>query len=246
MYGGAERKPINDNQGPSARIALIHALEELVVPTRTAFRQHWPEARCFDLMDTSLSKDLAFRGELDDAMLQRFKLLGDYASSSVGEGGTAAGLLFTCSAFGPAIDAVKQLLPIPVLRPNEAAFEAALGLGDTVGLVVSFGPSLASLSAELTDMARQNGRSVTIKAAIAQGALDALKRGDGETHDRLVAEAGRELAGADVIILGQFSLARAQNLLQQAVAAPVLTTPGSAVETLKRRVLDAADQARQR
>ncbi|MDG3580295.1 MULTISPECIES: aspartate/glutamate racemase family protein [Rhizobiaceae] len=223
-------------QGPTARIALIHALEESVLPARAAFRQLWPEALCFDLLDTSLSKDLAFRGELDEAMIARFHCLADYASSSMGEGGSAAGLLFTCSAFAPAIDSVKQRLAIPVLRPNEAAFEAALDHGGRIGLVVSFEPSLASLSDELAAMAHQRGRTVSIKATVAEGALGALKQGDGETHDRLVAEAGSRLDNVDIIILGQFSLARAQTRLQQAVEVPVLTTPGSAVEALKERV----------
>ena len=225
--------------GPAARIALIHALEESVLPARAAFRQLWPEALCFDLLDTSLSRDLAFRGELDEAMMARFQCLADYAGSSMGEGGSAAGLLFTCSAFGPAIDAVKQRLAIPVLRPNEAAFEAVLDHGGNIGLIVSFGPSLASLSDELTDMAQRRGRTVSIKAIVAEGALEALKQGDGETHDRLVAEAGARMDGADIIVLGQFSLARAQKWLQQVVDVPVLTTPGSAVEAMKKRVRSA-------
>lgn len=203
---------------------------------RAAFRLQWPEALTFDLLDTSLATDLAYRGELDAAMMERFDFLADYAHRSVGEGGKAAGILFTCSAFGPAIDAVKRRLSIPVLRPNEAAFEAALAHGDTIGLVVSFGPSLPALSRELGAMAEKLGRAITIKTARAEGALEALKKGDGETHDRLVAEAGSRLDGVDAIILGQFSLARAQSRLQAAVRAPVLTTPDSAVEKLRRLV----------
>ena len=41
------------------RIALIHALEESVLPARAAFAAHWPEAHAFDLLDTSLATDLA-------------------------------------------------------------------------------------------------------------------------------------------------------------------------------------------
>lgn len=232
---------MSNNQPSTTRIALIHALEESVLPAHAAFQQYWPEAFYFDLLDTSLSRDLAFTGSLDEAMTERFRFLADYASNSKGEGETAAGILFTCSAFSPAIDAVKQQLSIPVLRPNEAAFEAALDYGDNIGLLVSFAPSLASLSDELTEMAAQRDRKISIKGVIADGALEALKSGDGKTHDQRVAAAGKTLAGVDVIVLGQFSLARAQMQLQQEVEAPVLTTPGSAVETLKKRVLAAAN-----
>ena len=46
------------------RIALIHALEESVAPIRAAFREAWPEAFAFDLLDTSLAIDRAHAGVL--------------------------------------------------------------------------------------------------------------------------------------------------------------------------------------
>jgi hypothetical protein len=107
------------------RIALIHALEESVGPAREAFARHWPKAFAFDLLDTSLAIDRAEARRLDDDMMARFLSLADYAAAHAGKGGRTAGILFTCSAFGPDIDVVKARATIPVLRPNEAAFEAA-------------------------------------------------------------------------------------------------------------------------
>lgn len=224
------------DDAPVHRIALIHALEESVLPTRRAFEQNWAEARTFDLLDTSLARDLDHRGTLDDAMKQRFDTLADYARSTEGEGGRARGILFTCSAFGPAIDAVKRRLSIPVLRPNEAAFEEAISMGRSIGLVVTFGPSLAALSRELEAMAAEAGRAVEVHGIVAEGALAALKAGDGERHDRLAADAARRLPAVDVLILGQFSLARARGAVEGITDVPVITTPDSAVAALRRRV----------
>ncbi len=111
---------------PAPRIALIHALAESVAPIRAAFATHWPGAACFDLLDTSLSADLAAAGRLEAEMIARFRTLARYAAGTSGAGGQTAAILFTCSAFGPAIEAVKAGLSIPVMRPNEAAFEQAL------------------------------------------------------------------------------------------------------------------------
>ncbi|MBB3772795.1 Asp/Glu/hydantoin racemase [Angulomicrobium tetraedrale] len=221
----------------SPRIVLIHALEESVIPSRKAFREQWPEALVFDLLDTSLAVDLAAVGRIDAAMIRRFVTLGDYAASAVGAGGVAAGILFTCSAFGPAIEAVKERLEIPVLRPNEAAFRAALAQGDRIGLIVSFGPSGAALSSELEAMAAVEGRRIAIEVAVADGALSALKASNGEEHDARVATAAARLRGCDVIVLGQFSLARSRAAVQAVGGVEVVTTPDAAVIALRELVV---------
>lgn len=218
------------------RIALIHALEESVQPARQAFARHWPEAFAFDLVDTSLAIDRADAGRLDASMMSRFRALADYAATHAGRGGRAAGILFTCSAFGPAIDAVKASLPIPVLRPNESAFEAALQKGDRLGLVVSFEPSRLALENELRAMAAASGRTVSVRSVTAVGALEALKAGDGDRHDALAAEAAATLGPVDAVILGQFSLARAHDRVADATPAAIVTTPRSAVEALRAKV----------
>jgi len=223
------------------RIALLHALEESVLPARSAFAAHWPQAKIFDLLDTSLATDLAARGSLDEAMTERFLTLGRYAAGTEGTAGTAKAILFTCSAFGPAIDAVKCALPIPVLRPNESAFAEALAAGSRIGLVVSFGPSLASLTRELEEMA---GRSITVAGVLAEGALAALKQGDGASHDRLVAEVAAQLKQVDVIVLGQFSLARSRQAVERATGLPVVTTPEAAVRGLQKAVGSSVASAR--
>jgi Asp/Glu/hydantoin racemase len=222
---------------PQARIALIHALEESVAPARAAFATAWPEAYCFDLLDTSLAVDRAKRGMLDQAMFERFRALANYAKSSEGLGGRTSGILFTCSAFGPAIDAVKAVTGVPVLRPNESAFEEALEVGSRLGLIVSFGPSLDSLEGELSAMAAERGQAVSVRSVLADGALAALKRGDGATHDRLVADAARRLADVDVVILGQFSLARARAEIERHTGPPIVTMPESAAQAMRRRIM---------
>ncbi|TXH36780.1 MAG: hypothetical protein E6Q98_10000 [Rhodospirillaceae bacterium] len=221
----------------TARIMLIHALAESVAPIHRAFAADWPEASCFDLMDTSLSADLAAAGALTQSIHDRFLMLGRYAAELSGEGGKTAGILFTCSAFQPAIDAVKADLSLPVLRPNEAAFDAALDTGRRIGLLVTFPPSLTSLSAELRGMAAARGIEIDLTARNVDGALAALKAGDGGRHDALVAEAAAEMRDVDVLVLGQFSLARAAAAIKPVEGRAVLTTPDSAVRKLHRLIM---------
>lgn len=209
------------------RIALVHALAQSVAPIEEAFARLWPDAVRMNLLDDSLSADLASSPSgLDARMTARFLALAEYA---IGTG--ARGILFTCSAFGPCIDAVKRRWPdVPVLKPNEAMIEDAVRDGKRIGLVATFKPTLDSMPAEFPGDA-------TVIPAFAEGALGALARGDVEEHDRLAVDAAQRIAPqCDVIALAQFSLARAARAVERSVRLPVLTTPDSAVRLLRRRV----------
>lgn len=210
--------------GPT-RIALIHALKHSIVPIESSFARLWPQARLMNLLDDSLSADLARDGHLTDAMTERFLALGRYAAST-----GCDGILFTCSAFGPCIEAVaRDQAPKPVLKPNEAMIEQAVARGKQIGLLSTFAPTLASMPAEFP-------ASVEIVPKLAEGALAALDRGDRTTHDRLVTEAAKALIDCDVIALAQYSMAPAASMVAEATGRPVLTTPDSAVSKLKARL----------
>jgi Asp/Glu/hydantoin racemase len=209
------------------RIALIHALKHSLAPIEASFARLWPQARLMNLLDDSLSADLARDGRLTEAMTGRFLALGRYAAST-----GADGILFTCSAFGPCIEAVaREQAPKPVLKPNEAMIEQAVAQGRRIGLLSTFPPTLASMPPEFP-------ASVEIVPKLAEGALAALDRGDRAEHDRLVTEAARELRGCDVIALAQYSMAPAARMVAEATGRPVLTTPDSAVNKLKALLLE--------
>ncbi|SEU21374.1 aspartate/glutamate racemase family protein [Variovorax sp. OV084] len=209
------------------RIALIHALSHSVAPINEAFARDWPEAVRMNLLDDSLSADLARNGKgLDAAMHERFQRLAQYAVDT-----GAQGILFTCSAFGPCIEAVaRRHAGIPVLKPNEAMVdEAAQGQG-RLGLIATFAPTLASMPPEFP-------QGTALELALAEGALDALNAGDVQRHDALIAAQAVALRerGCTRIALAQFSMARARAACETASGLPVLTTVDSAVRALRRR-----------
>lgn len=205
------------------RITLIHALKHSIAPIEAAFAQKWPGPRLMNLLDDSLSADLARDGRLTDAMTERFLALGRYAAAT-----GADAILFTCSAFGPCIEAVAHAqAPMPVLKPNEAMIEQAVTMGRRIGLLSTFLPTLASMPPEFP-------ADVEVVPKLAEGALSALDRGDRATHDRLIAEASKDLRDCDVIALAQFSIAATAPLVAEATGKPVVTTPDSAVLKLKK------------
>lgn len=210
------------------RIALIHALSHSVAPINAAFERDWPEAVRMNLLDDSLSADLARGGKgLDAAMHERFQRLAQYAVDT-----GAKGILFTCSAFGPCIEAVaRRHAGIPVLKPNEAMVaEAAQGQQGRLGLIATFAATLVSMPPEFPP-------GIVLEPALAEGALDALNAGDTQRHDALIAAQAVALRerGCTRIALAQFSMARARAACEAASGLPVLTTVDSAVRALRLR-----------
>jgi Asp/Glu/hydantoin racemase len=207
------------------RIALIHALAHAVDPINEAIARDWPEATRMNLLDDSLSADLAASGRGQDALMQaRFQRLAQYAVDC----GSDA-ILFTCSAFGACIEAVAAThAGIPVLKPNEAMVEDAAALDQRIGLVATFGPTLMSMPSEFP-------QHVVLDTALAEGALAALNAGDGALHDALIAQAAAELEakGCRVIALAQFSMVRAATLVHSRTGLAVITPVSSAVSKLK-------------
>ena len=207
-----------------ARIALVHAVKVAIAPVEDAFRRHWPEAELINLLDDSLSRDRTREGALTPQLKQRIAALAEY-----GIGAGARAILYTCSAFGEAIEAVKREQKVPVLRPNEAMFDDALRHGRRLGLLATFGPTVGALEAEL----RALDSHVSVKSICIPEAMKALDAGDAATHDGLLARAAPALADCDAVMLAQFSTARAREVVAKAISCDVLTSPDSAVKRLK-------------
>jgi hypothetical protein len=217
---------------PRPRIVLVHAVRVAMQPIEDAFRAGWPDAERVNLLDDSLSVDRAAAGELRPAMYARFKALTDYAES-IG----AAGLLFTCSAFGPAIEAARAGRKFPVLKPTEAMFADALARGARIGMLATFEPSVASMEEEFRATAAALRPDATLRSVFVPEAMDALNAGDGERHDRLIAARAPALADCDAVLLAQFSTARAASAVAAVVRCRVLTSPQSAVAKLKAAII---------
>ena len=210
------------------RIVLLHATPVAMQPIQTAFAALWPEAETINLLDDGLSVDRARAPALSEAMIERFVEFGVY-----GQKMDADGILVTCSAFGPAIDRLIDTVTIPVLKPNEAMFQAALAQGDRIGMLATFAPSIDTMTDEFNEFVARRGKPATLTTILVQDAIALLKGGDVEAHNRLVAARAPELAGQDAIMLAHFSTSRAAAAVRQVVNVPVLTAPDAAVERMR-------------
>lgn len=215
----------------TARIVLLHATPVAMQPIHAAFAEAWPEAETANLLDDGLTIDRAREDELSEAMIDRFVRLGQYGYDM-----QADGILVTCSAFGPAIERMAALLPVPVLKPNEAMFQAAVAQGERIGMLATFGPAVATMTEEFNEYVARIGSNATLKTVLVDDAIDLLRKGDAETHNRLVAARAPELADCDAIMLAHFSTSRAAVQVRAKVSVPVLTAPHAAVMRMRELV----------
>lgn len=211
------------------RIALIHAVATAIPPIRHAFQEGWPEAQLSNLLDDDLMPAYTREGGLTPHITERICALALYAART-----GADGILFTCSVFPQAEDMAKQLVPVPLLKPDEAMFAAALDSGTRIGVVATNPPAAPAAAAQLAAGAKTRGVEIQVIQSVAVGAFAVGTSGDAATHDRLVVEAAARIADSvDAICLAQVSMALARGAVQARVKVPVLTSPATAVARLK-------------
>jgi Asp/Glu/hydantoin racemase len=212
------------------RIALIHAVATAIPPIQHAFTEDWPEAKLSNLLDDDLMPAYTREGGLTPHITERICALALYAART-----GADGILFTCSVFPQAEDMAKQLVRVPLLKPDEAMIAAALDAGTRIGVVATNPPAAPAAAAQIGAGAKARGIAIQVVQSVAEGAFAIGNAGDRVTHDRMVVEAAERIAHrVDVLCLAQVSMALARGAVQAAVKVPVLTSPATAVARLKR------------
>lgn len=196
-----------------------------------AFTADWPEARISNLLDDSL---FAWVREAGGVVPEMYDVFRNLTRHMIDRG--ANGILFTCSAFRPVIDACIKEFELPILKPNDAMIENALAAGSRIAIMATVGPTIPSIAVEIEEKAAAQGRTVELMPYVVDHAFDALAGGDAATHDRLVAERARDIERCDAIVLAQFTLARAVPAVRSVNKMPIYDSPGAAVARMREMV----------
>lgn len=210
------------------KIILIHAVEIAIDPIKDAFQSLWPEAELAHIWDESLSIERAKYDTLPPVLFERVNRLVQLAMAT-----NPDAIMFTCSAFGEAIERANELVDIPILKPNQAMFERALSLSTSIGMVGSFAPAIAGMENEFYQSAATLNPTAQVTSICLPAARDALNNNDIELHNSLCLEGAQTLQEQNVIMLAHFSSSYAKHTLERSTGKVVLSSPHSAVEYLK-------------
>jgi Asp/Glu/hydantoin racemase len=206
-------------------IGFLHTVLSLP-PTFAALAEELvPDADVFHIADETLLGNTRREGRLTPATRRR--VLG-YVESAAEAGADL--VVVTCSSIGPAVDASRSFLDVPVLRIDEPMADEAVKLGSRIGVVATLSTTLEPTAELVRRRAHEIGKEVEVTARVCAGAFEALSAGDRDRHDELVREGLREvIAGSDVVVLAQASMARVVDTLGD-LDVPVLSSPRLAME----------------
>ncbi|MEU6249093.1 hypothetical protein [Glycomyces sp. NPDC047010] len=200
------------------KVALVHATAASMRPAHLAFAAAFPEAVLWNLLDDRLVVEADEAGGLTEPLAARMRTLIGHAI-----GGGADAVLLTCSMYGPVAAATEAA--VPVLPSDLALFEAVRDSGaQRVEVLCPLAPAVADTVARLGGAAP----GVRIEGTQVEGASGADEH---ELNALIAAAAAR--SEADLVVLGQFSLAPAQEAAQAAAKVPVLSAPRLAAERLR-------------
>ena len=208
-------------------IALIHTTPLLIPVFGKLFKAAVPEVEVFNILDESLLRNTLRDGELSEATARR--LVG-YVQSAKEAGADA--VMVTCSSIGPAVEAARAVVDVPVLRIDEAMADEAIAAGRRIGVAATLRSTLDPTVELLEARAARAGRQCEVVSCLCEGAFEAVTAGDAETHDRIVKERLHELMDeVDVIVLAQASMARVvDEIPAESKKVPILSSPRLAVE----------------
>lgn len=211
------------------RLALIHTSAVMIPVFGELCGELLPEVEVVHTVDESLLKDIISSTSLLKTTARR--VVGHIISA---EQAGADFILVTCSSIGAAAELGRELVDVPVVRVDEPMANLSIKKGPRIGVVATL-PSTLNPTAELIrTVAKKHSKEVKVTTKLCEGAFEAVISGDGETHDKIVGAAIKQLSQkVDVIVLAQASMARVvDNLPEEDKKIPILSSPRLAVEHL--------------
>ncbi len=203
------------------KIAMIYT-GAVIIPSITArMKQQFPQHEIINILDDSLVGACIKDGCMTQETRRRLCHLYEYAYDLGAEY-----IVNTCSSVGESIALGKELVPIPLVRIDQALAETAVKVGRNIGVIGTLNSTLEPTCNLISACAKELGKEISIVEGLAKGAYEAACSGQGDVHDQLISDTAKSLAAqCDVIVLAQASMERMEQKLQEETGITVLSSP---------------------
>ncbi len=210
------------------RLAVIHTVLFLADFFKKKLAEHYPKLESFHVVDESLLKDLIRADGLTPKIIRRVAMQAGLARDA-----GAQAILFTCSSTSPAVDVIRAMLDIPILKIDDPMAEKAIQLGKKIGIVCTASSTEVASKKLIEAHAAKQRKDVEVVVHLESEAFEAVMKGDKTRHDQLVSDAVKRFSEmTDVVLLAQASMAHLAPSLNEALEVPVLASPDLCVTAL--------------
>jgi Asp/Glu/hydantoin racemase len=209
------------------KLVLLHTVPSLVDLFEGLCNEILPGVKIIHVADQILLTHILEDGGPSPTIYQR---VAEHVVAAEAVGASA--VLCTCSSISPCVEVARPMVSIPVLKVDDAMVDRAIEMGTVIGVIATVPTTLGPTTELVQERAAIAGKAVRVESVLCEGAYDALFAGDLDTHDRIVVDHLRQLmAGADVILLAQASMARVLDTIPaEEQKVPILASPRLAVE----------------
>ncbi|MCI7606352.1 MAG: aspartate/glutamate racemase family protein [Spirochaetales bacterium] len=211
------------------KITLIHTVKSIYNSFPSLLEEAFGEKiKMTNIVDEILISNTLEKGEFTSWNKKR--LLDDMR---VAEEEDSDLLVVTCSSLTPYVLDMAKEIKKPVVTIDSAMCRKAAETGESILVLATaattVGPTVDRINMELDRL----GKKAKVVSSLRTDAMDALKSGDVENHDRILSEESLKYKGADVVVLAQASMASAKEGVEREGDWTVLTSPESCIEEVK-------------
>jgi len=206
------------------RIGLIHATMNSVKPILEAFSKLDDDVELINFMDEGLVYELNETNKITNRMLIRLTELAGKAVES-----RVDAILFTCSSFSPYVSKIAGLIPVPVLSSDESMLKNAIDSERKIIVISTIKKAGPTTQKMLEEYAAAFDKNIDVEIHVLEEAFHALQSGNEEKHDRLIQDKINEQSTQDIIVLAQYSMARATEDIDDD---RVLTAPNAGAQAI--------------
>lgn len=212
------------------RIDVIHANASAAKPLHDIFETLDPSLEVHDHINEAMLRE----AEKDGVTPKALRMFANEVFQAAEEG--TDGILIACSVYCGYAPLMKPFLSVPILAVDAPAVSRAAAEGTKIGILATTAPSAPACRKKLKEEAERIHKVLRFEEGIVTEAMNALKKGDMETHDRLLIEKAQKLmdSGCDILFLSQVTMARVYVSMPEAMKQITLSTADSGAQTILR------------
>ncbi len=210
-------------------IIAIHTVQSVYETFPSALKAALPHDVIIDnIVDEILANDAARRGgEFTKMSRKRF-----YSLMMSAEMAEPDLIVVTCSTLSPYIDEIREFISVPVMAIDDAMCLQAAEEGKRICVLATAASALPPALDKTRLRAETLGKTPVIDGFCNPDAIAALKKGDRDTHDRLLLELSENAKGYDVIVLAQASMAPMRAAVENHTGIQTLSSPETCINAV--------------